>query len=290
MAFAAVVLFATSAGASIVIDWNNAALEEVRLSTALRNGPPMVARALAIVHTCMYDAWAAYDDIAVGTTDINGTRRRPSGERTDVNKAIAVPRAISFAAYRCLRNLYPDDGTSKVPPPSTGLADSPSARLDAMLAALIGPYQPSETSTMNPNKPAGVGNIATQAVIDARANDGSNQYGNAFCPGQNVCPTVPVTVLTPVPCVSQTYPWPPATPLLQLGDAPSELQPLPCVGPGGTQTGPYADYDDSANSYSHYVPSNPLMGFCTPLMAVFPASDPYIDPAQRWPDVADPNH
>src|SRR5262252_1969331 len=101
MAFAVVMLFATSAGASIVIDWNNAALQEVRLSTALRNGPPMVARALAVVHTCMYDAWAAYDDTAVGTTDIHGTRRRPAEERTDANKA----KAISFAAYLCLRNL-----------------------------------------------------------------------------------------------------------------------------------------------------------------------------------------
>src|SRR5262252_9533057 len=108
MAFAAVVLFATSAGASIVTVWNEAALQEVRLSTALRNGPPMVARALAIAHTCMYDAWAAYDDTAVGTTDINGLRRRPAAEYTDDNKA----KAISFAAYRCLRNLYPDDASS----------------------------------------------------------------------------------------------------------------------------------------------------------------------------------
>jgi len=121
MTLAAVVLFAASAGASIVTFWNEGALQEVRLSTALRNGPPMVARALAIVHTCMYDAWAAYDDIAVGTTDINGTRRRPPGERTDANKA----KAISFAAYRCLRNLYPDDGSSKVPPPARGWASHP---------------------------------------------------------------------------------------------------------------------------------------------------------------------
>ena len=162
MTFAAVVLFATSAGASIVIDWNNAALEEVRLSTALRNGPPMVARALAIVHTCMYDAWAAYDDIAVGTTDINGTRRRPSNERTDVHKAIAVPRAISFAAYRCLRNLYPDDGSSKVPPPSTGLGPSPSARLGTLLTdPIVGlGYDPNDMVNMDPQTPAGIGNIA----------------------------------------------------------------------------------------------------------------------------------
>src|ERR1043165_8032330 len=45
---------------TIVGVWNCASLDEVRLSKALRNGPPMVARALAIAHTCMYDAWAAY--------------------------------------------------------------------------------------------------------------------------------------------------------------------------------------------------------------------------------------
>src|SRR5881296_3605680 len=86
--FAAVALFSISASATtIVTDWNNAALEEVRLSKALRNGPPMVARALAIAHTCMYDAWAQFDDVAVGTTDSSGSRRRPANERTDENKA-----------------------------------------------------------------------------------------------------------------------------------------------------------------------------------------------------------
>src|SRR5262245_61424427 len=123
MTFAAVVLFATAAAASIVTVWNEAALQEVRLSTPLRNGPPMVARALAIVHTCMYDAWAAYDATAVGTTD-NGIQRQPAPQSTDANKA----EAISFAAYRCLRNLYPDDGSSKVP--------SPSVRLGTLLTAL----------------------------------------------------------------------------------------------------------------------------------------------------------
>jgi hypothetical protein len=49
---------------NIVIQWNQAALQGVRDGTL---GPPMVARALAIVHTCMYDAWAAYDRKATGT-------------------------------------------------------------------------------------------------------------------------------------------------------------------------------------------------------------------------------
>ena len=86
----------TAAQATVVSDWNAAALAEVRLSRALRNGPPIVARALAIAHTCMYDAWAAYDDVAVGTTDTAGSRRRRAEERTDANKA----EAISFAAAR----------------------------------------------------------------------------------------------------------------------------------------------------------------------------------------------
>jgi hypothetical protein len=49
---------------NIEIRWNSAALQGVRDA---RMGAPMAARALAIVHTCMYDAWAAYDQHALGT-------------------------------------------------------------------------------------------------------------------------------------------------------------------------------------------------------------------------------
>jgi len=53
-----------AAGDTIVVRWNEMLLDSVRHSTL---GPPMVARALAIAHTCMYDAWAAYDLLAAGT-------------------------------------------------------------------------------------------------------------------------------------------------------------------------------------------------------------------------------
>jgi hypothetical protein len=246
---------------TIVGDWNCATLDEVRLSKSLRNGPPIVARALAIVHTCMYDAWAAYDSRAVGTV-LGGSLRRPSTEWIDDNKA----KAISFAAYTCLMNLYPD---GSLPPP----AQQPSVRLQAFLTnqdasglpVRTGPgYDLSDTSTA-----AATGILAAQAVIDARRHDGSNQYG----------------LLTAVPCID--------TPLKHLGGAPDALQPLPCVGPGGVARGPYADYDDADAGYSHYVPSNPLMGFCTPLLATCPGwidfFDPFIDPLAPWPNVVDPN-
>ena len=52
-----------SAEDSIALRWNQVTLEAIRQSTL---PPPAVARALAIVHTCMYDAWAAYDPVAAG--------------------------------------------------------------------------------------------------------------------------------------------------------------------------------------------------------------------------------
>jgi hypothetical protein len=77
---------------NVVLQWNAAALQGARDSGV---GPPIVARALAIVHTCIYDAWAAYDPVAVGTR-YGSALRRPSRQRTRRNKA----QAISFAAYR----------------------------------------------------------------------------------------------------------------------------------------------------------------------------------------------
>jgi|HubBroStandDraft_3_1064219.scaffolds.fasta_scaffold44055_1 hypothetical protein len=56
-------------------------------------GAPVVARALAIVHTCMYDAWAACDERAVGT-QLGGAPRRPASERTLANKEQAINRSL----------------------------------------------------------------------------------------------------------------------------------------------------------------------------------------------------
>ncbi len=84
-----------------VVLWNAAALEAIR---STHPGPPMVARALAIVHTCIYDAWAAYDSEAVGTL-LGGDLRRPVDERTLDNKN----EAISYAARAALVDLYPTE-------------------------------------------------------------------------------------------------------------------------------------------------------------------------------------
>src|SRR3989449_504990 len=93
---------------NVVLQWDNAALQAIRVT---KPGPPIVARALAIVHTAMYDAWAAYDDQAVGTR-FGGALRRPGLERTLVSKNAAV----SFAAYRALVDLFPTQTPAFIAP------------------------------------------------------------------------------------------------------------------------------------------------------------------------------
>ena len=148
-------------------------------------GPPMAARALAIAHTCMYDAWAAYDQDAVGTTDLGGQRRRPPGERHNDNKK----QAISFAAYRCLVNLFADSDLF----PATGA--NAALRLAAVMVSQG--YDPTNNSTVTTTPdgigiPAAIGNVAARAVIDARSGDGSNQYGDLYI---QLSPIQPIRII-----------------------------------------------------------------------------------------------
>ena len=136
----------------MVIQWNDAFLQGVRDS---KLGPPMVARALAIGHTCIYDAWAAYDHKAVGTR-LGGSLRRPPAEHTLANQK----QAISFAAYRAAVDLFPG---------------STSSVFDPLMRSLG--YDAGDRST-DTSTPTGIGNVAAQAVLDFRHRDGANQLGD----------------------------------------------------------------------------------------------------------------
>lgn len=137
---------------SVVIQWDSSILQGVRDSNI---GAPMASRSLAIVHTCMYDAWAAYDDRAVGT-QLAGALRRPARERLLANKE----KAISYAAYRALVDVLPAD---------TGSIYNP-------LMKRLG-YDPNDKST-DIETPAGIGNVACGAVLEFRHHDKSNQLGD----------------------------------------------------------------------------------------------------------------
>lgn len=138
---------------SVVVQWNDAALESIRET---HPGPPIVARSLAVMHTCGFDAWAAYDPVAVGTRT-GDSLRRPAAETTEANKA----QAVSFACYRALSDLFPQPDQV--------------SRFRALMVSLG--YDPDNGST-DVTTPAGIGNTAAAAVLDFRHHDGSNQLGD----------------------------------------------------------------------------------------------------------------
>jgi hypothetical protein len=137
---------------NVVLRWNSALLQAVRESGL---GPPIVARALAIVHTCIYDAWAAYDRVAVGTRLGSALRQAP-GVRTLRNQV----ESLSFAAYDAAVDLFPAARQSLFDP----------------LMADLG-YDTAEASR-RPASPAHVGTVACDAVLAYRHHDGANQLGD----------------------------------------------------------------------------------------------------------------
>jgi hypothetical protein len=134
---------------SVVVQWDAAALAAL---LAIKAGPTVGARALAVVHTCMYDAWAPYHPNALGT-QLGGTLR-VSSHRSRADKT----EAVSFAAYRALVDVLP----SQTP-------------LFNTLMSQLG-YDPTNAST-DTSTPAGIGNVVAQAELAFRHGDGSNQFG-----------------------------------------------------------------------------------------------------------------
>lgn len=116
--------------------------------------PTIISRTLAIWATAMYDAWAAYDEKAVGSRR-GGELRRPRRERTVANKE----KAISFASYHALVFVYPED----------------KAFIDEQMRKAG--FDPGVVSK-DPRRPEGIGYLAAQAVSEYRHHDGANQHGD----------------------------------------------------------------------------------------------------------------
>jgi hypothetical protein len=139
----------------VLLRWDQETLNAIRLA---RSAPAVAARALAIVHTATYDAWAPYDGVAVDTRGrlrADPSLRRPATERTVNYKSMA----ISYAAYRALLDLFPGQASNFV-----------------KFMADLG-YDPNDSST-NAALPQGIGNLAAQAVLAYRHHDGANQLGD----------------------------------------------------------------------------------------------------------------
>jgi hypothetical protein len=128
------------ANADVVTDWNNAALDAIRVG---HTAPPIASRSLAILHASIYDA-------------VNGIDRR--------HEAYLVPSAVpasasreaaaSAAAHQALINLFPASTSS----------------FDALHTAILA------TIPNGPHKTAGIawGEFVANQILAARASDGSS--------------------------------------------------------------------------------------------------------------------
>ncbi|MGN7515826.1 MAG: vanadium-dependent haloperoxidase [Allomuricauda sp.] len=138
---------------NVAYKWSEMAILGTAHDTEKFNPRPTVtSRFLGLIFVSIFDAWSRFDAQAIPVY-LKDVDRRPEGERTLENKEIAV----SYAAYRALSEYY--------------YSDEP---MFADFMVELG-LDPNNTS-LDPNTPEGIGNLAAKAVIEARKGDGANQY------------------------------------------------------------------------------------------------------------------
>jgi hypothetical protein len=141
--------------ASIVRGWNALALQAIHDT---QPDPATAVRALAILHTCMYNAWAAYDDAARQTTHGRAVRL-PRTERSAASKA----SAMSHAAYLVLCDRFPSrEAGSRARMAGLGLDPAPQE----------GPFTP-----------AGIGRTQAGALLDVCRDQAARPFA-LLPPGQ----------------------------------------------------------------------------------------------------------
>jgi hypothetical protein len=241
-------------GDSVVLVWNQLILDTI---STTKTAPTIAARALAVVHTAIYDAWAAYDPVAVDTRQrlrAVPDLRQPPAERTLENKA----KAVSFAAYAALVDLFP----------AQAQRDSFAGQMGDLGYRIDG----SDTSTA-----AMIGGAAAQAVLDYRHHDGANQLGdrNGGAPYSDYTGYAPVNTWDQVKdpdrwqplCIPLPPPgatectgsiqrfltpfWAKVTPFaLTRPDQFRAPGPYTYLGPDGKPSGKYVDQVDKMTQYS----------------------------------------
>lgn len=135
---------------TVVFQWNRLSLAAVRHE--VNPAPPAVARSLFIVHSAMYEAWAAYSPEALGT--VTGQELDTTGTEED------QATAVSVAAYWAIQDQFPDFDTDTNAPLS-------------LLRELVGEPNPNP----DPGTPEAIGFAVALAVTEDRQDDGANEAG-----------------------------------------------------------------------------------------------------------------
>ncbi len=134
--------------------------------------PTILSRQMAIPIVAMYEAWACYDERALGTL-FGGALRRPPDERT----AEARATAIGHAVYRAALDQFP-------------------AQADALREAMRALGQDPDLDTRDARTSAGLGAFLARTLVASRHADGANQLGDE--PGSDGTPYADYTMYRPV--------------------------------------------------------------------------------------------
>ena len=137
---------------SIARKWCDLTIESIRSDFAR---PPVHARTLHHISAAMYDAWASYEDLAVGFI--------VDGDYIASDPQAAKEEAISYAAYRLLRARF---------------ATAPgAAELFPLYDTLMGElgYDTNNSGTVG-DSPAALGNRIAASYLFYGFNDGSNEF------------------------------------------------------------------------------------------------------------------
>lgn len=137
--------------------WNRLICDALHYTAAV---PTIASRALAMVHTAMYDSWTNYNDGGCEVSTTTGSRfKQPDSECTSTNRE----EAYSHAAYTVAQELF----WLKLP------AEQKTIFRDFMCDCGFDP----DDRNLSPNNPAGIGNLHGRLIIECRSGDFSNPYG-----------------------------------------------------------------------------------------------------------------
>lgn len=142
------------------LQWNRLALDAVKFS----NTPlPIAARALAMMHTAMFNAWSVYDNArSTGTGDFIKINSNRSQGNTHKQKA------FSYAAYRVLKEIFKPK--------------LPAAKQDIFRDRMHDLNYDTDDTVLDISQPQGVGNLTAKLILESRTGDGSNATGSLSYP------------------------------------------------------------------------------------------------------------
>lgn len=140
--------------------WNQLTLEAIKLT---RTSPPLAARALAMVHTAIFDGWSVYNKNAISTTTARYIKRSKK-DCDDLEEEMR--KTISYAAFSVLNYLF----WSALP------SRNKSIFRELMIRCTYNPDDCSIDTTTS----EGIGNLVGRLIIDSRKGDGANQEGMEY--------------------------------------------------------------------------------------------------------------